>query len=49
MGQRARGVQGRAGQGRAGQGTYSFALPDLAPGAIRELRDPDATGEDDDE
>jgi hypothetical protein len=24
-------------------GTYSFALPDLAPGAIRELRDPDAT------
>ena len=29
-------------------GTYSFALPDLAPGAIRELRDPDAAGEDDD-
>ena len=28
-------------------GTYSFALPDLAPGAIRELRDPDATDEDD--
>ena len=23
-------------------GTYSFVLPDLAPGAIRELRDPDA-------
>jgi TnpA family transposase len=23
-------------------GTYSFALPELAPGAIRELRDPDA-------
>ena len=22
-------------------GTYSFVLPDLAPGAIRELRDPD--------
>jgi hypothetical protein len=22
-------------------GTYSFLLPDLAPGAIRELRDPD--------
>jgi len=30
-------------------GTYSFALPDLAPGAIRELRDPDATDEDDDD
>lgn len=28
-------------------GTYSFALPDLAPGAIRELRDPDAPDEDD--
>jgi TnpA family transposase len=28
-------------------GTYNFALPDLAPGAIRELRDPDATDEDD--
>jgi TnpA family transposase len=28
-------------------GTYSFVLPDLAPGAIRELRDPDATDEDD--
>ncbi len=27
-------------------GTYSFVLPDLAPGAIRELRDPDATDED---
>ncbi len=23
-------------------GTYSFLLPDLAPGAIREIRDPDA-------
>jgi hypothetical protein len=29
-------------------GSYSFTLPDLAPGAIRELRDPDAAGEDDD-
>ncbi len=29
-------------------GTYAFALPDLTPGAIRDLRDPDA-GEDDDE
>ncbi len=29
------------------QGTYSFALPDLAPGAIRDLRDPDAGDEDD--
>ncbi len=28
-------------------GTYSFVLPDLAPGAIRDLRDPDATDEDD--
>ena len=28
-------------------GTYSFVLPDLAPGAIRDLRDPDAAGEDD--
>jgi TnpA family transposase len=28
-------------------GTYSFALPDLAPGSIRELRDPDAGDEDD--
>ena len=27
-------------------GTYSFVLPDLAPGAIRDLRDPDATDED---
>jgi len=26
-------------------GTYSFVLPDLAPGAIRELRDPDAADE----
>ena len=28
-------------------GTYSFVLPDLAPGAIRELRDPDASDDDD--
>jgi TnpA family transposase len=28
-------------------GTCSFVLPDLAPGAIRELRDPDAADEDD--
>ena len=28
-------------------GTYSFVLPDLAPGAIRELRNPDAADEDD--
>jgi hypothetical protein len=28
-------------------GTYSFALPDLAPGAIRQLRDPDAEDDDD--
>jgi hypothetical protein len=28
-------------------GTYTFALPDLAPGAIRKLRDPDAPDEDD--
>ncbi len=28
-------------------GAYSFLLPDLAPGAIRDLRDPDATDEDD--
>jgi TnpA family transposase len=28
-------------------GTYTFALPDLVPGAIRELRDPDAPDEDD--
>ena len=27
-------------------GTYSFALPDLEPGAIRELRDPDAPDDD---
>jgi len=30
-------------------GTYSFVLPDLGPGAIRELRDPDATDEDDEQ
>jgi hypothetical protein len=29
-------------------GTYSFALPDLEPGAIRELRDPDAPDEEED-
>jgi hypothetical protein len=28
-------------------GTYNFILPDLAPGAIRELRGPDAPDEDD--
>jgi hypothetical protein len=28
-------------------GAYSFVLPDLEPGAIRELRDPDAGDEDD--
>ncbi len=27
-------------------GTYSFVLPDLAQGAIRELRDPDAPDDD---
>lgn len=27
-------------------GTYSFVLPDLAPGAIRELRDPEAPDDD---
>ncbi len=30
-------------------GAYNFLLPDLAPGAIRELRDPDALDEDEDE
>jgi len=30
-------------------GTYSFVLPDLGPGAIRELRDPDNPDEDDEE
>jgi len=29
-------------------GTYSFALPDLEPGTIRELRDPDAPEEEED-
>jgi hypothetical protein len=29
-------------------GADSFALPDLAPGAIRDLRDPDATDDEDD-
>ena len=29
-------------------GAYTFALPDLAPGAIRDLRDP-GTAEDDEE
>jgi Tn3 transposase DDE domain len=28
-------------------GTHSFALPDLEPSAIRELRDPDAPDEED--
>ena len=28
-------------------GTYSFVLPDLAPGAIRDLRAPDVADEDD--
>ena len=28
-------------------GTYTFILPDLAPGAIRELRDPAAPDDDD--
>ena len=28
-------------------GTYSFVLPDLPPGAIRDLRDPDAADQDD--
>jgi hypothetical protein len=32
---------------RADTATASFVLPDLAPGAIRELRAPDATDEDD--
>ena len=30
-------------------GAYSFLLPDLAPGAIRDLRDPEASEDDDDE
>jgi hypothetical protein len=30
-------------------GAYSFLLPDLAPGAIRDLRDPDTPDDDDDE
>jgi hypothetical protein len=29
-------------------GTYSFVLPDLAPGTIRELRNPDNPEDDDD-
>jgi hypothetical protein len=29
-------------------GTYSFVLPDLAPGAIHELRNTDVPEEDDD-
>ncbi len=28
-------------------GAYSFLLPDLAPGAIRDLRDPDAPDDED--
>lgn len=30
-------------------GAYNFLLPDLTPGAIRDLRDPDALDDDDDE
>jgi Tn3 transposase DDE domain len=30
-------------------GTYSFVLPDLAPGAIRELRNPDALDDQEDD
>jgi hypothetical protein len=30
-------------------GAYRFLLPDLAPGAIRDLRDPDAPDDDEDE
>jgi hypothetical protein len=30
-------------------GAYTFVLPDLPPGAIRDLRDPDAPDADDDE
>jgi TnpA family transposase len=30
-------------------GAYAFALPDLAPGSIRELRDPDAPDDEDDQ
>src|SRR5664279_1054368 len=30
-------------------GAYSFLLPDLAPGAVRDLRDPEASEDDDDE
>lgn len=29
-------------------GKYSFALPDLGPGGVRELRDPDQPDDDDD-
>jgi hypothetical protein len=29
-------------------GTYSFALPEMEPGAIRELRDPDAPDDEED-
>jgi hypothetical protein len=27
-------------------GAYNFALPEIAPGAIRDLRDPDAPDDD---
>jgi hypothetical protein len=30
-------------------GTYNFLLPELDPGAIRDLRDPDAPADDDEE
>jgi hypothetical protein len=30
-------------------GAYNFLLPDLAPGAIRDLRDPDASDDDEDD
>ena len=30
-------------------GTYSFALPDLEPGTIRQLRDPDAREEEEED
>jgi hypothetical protein len=39
----------RSSAGTSVHGTYNFLLPDLAPGAIRELRDPDAPGDDDEE
>jgi hypothetical protein len=30
-------------------GAYNFLLPDLAPGTIRDLRDPDASDDDEDD